>query len=175
MNDDQNDHREFGRKVFQQFLDVLQTPASRASDCNYEVVWVDVHEPRCRDGLAPLASPPSFDVAHLIEGIGQSHGESPLLRREHYRSLSRRLAEPDADGDQRYARPLEIASFLSMAKAQELRMEKSQGGGICWRRAISVDVEQKVRTDPAVGSAEYKDVARDLCPPPWQARLRSSC
>jgi hypothetical protein len=29
--------------------------------------------------------------------------------------------------------------------------------------------------DPAVGSAEYKDVARELCAPPWQARLRSSC
>jgi hypothetical protein len=29
--------------------------------------------------------------------------------------------------------------------------------------------------DPALGSAEYKDVARDLCAPPWQARLRSSC
>jgi hypothetical protein len=101
MNDDQNDHREFGRKVFQQFLDVLQTPASRASDCNYEVVWVDAHEPRCRDGLAPLASPPSFDVAHHIEGIRQSHGRSPLLRRERYRSLSRRLAEPDACGDRR--------------------------------------------------------------------------
>jgi len=28
--------------------------------------------------------------------------------------------------------------------------------------------------DPAVGSAEYKDVSRDLCAPPWQARLRSS-
>jgi hypothetical protein len=28
--------------------------------------------------------------------------------------------------------------------------------------------------DPAVGSAEYKDVARELCAPPWQARLRSS-
>jgi hypothetical protein len=29
--------------------------------------------------------------------------------------------------------------------------------------------------DPTLGSAEYKDVARDLCAPPWQARLRSSC
>jgi hypothetical protein len=29
--------------------------------------------------------------------------------------------------------------------------------------------------DPALGSAEYKDVARELCAPPWQARLRSSC
>jgi len=101
MNDDQNNHREFGRKVFQQFLDVSQTPAPRASDCNYEIVWVDADEPRCRDGLTPLALPPSFDVAHHIEGISQSHGGSPLLRRERYRSLSRRLAEPDADGNRK--------------------------------------------------------------------------
>jgi hypothetical protein len=101
MKDDQNNHREFGRKVLQQFLDVLQTPAPRAAECNYEIVWVDADEPRCRDGLAPLASPPSFDVAHHIEGISQSHGGSPLLRRERYRSLNRRLAEADAGGDRR--------------------------------------------------------------------------
>jgi hypothetical protein len=101
MKDDQNNYREFGRKVFQQFLDVLQTPAPRASDCNCEIVWVDADEPRCRGGLAPLALQPSFDVAHHIEGISLSHGGSPLLRRERYRSLSRRLAEPDARGGRR--------------------------------------------------------------------------
>jgi hypothetical protein len=129
MKDDQNNYREFGQKVFQQFLDVLQTPAPRASDCNYEIVWVDADEPRCRDGLAPLASPPSFDVAHHIEGIRQSHGGSPLLRRERYRSLSRRLAEPDAGGHRRIraaARNSQLsAKFLQTAMLRRTRQPAS--------------------------------------------------
>src|ERR1700756_5887374 len=78
MKNNQNNYREFGRKMFQQFLDVLQTPVPRAPDCDYESVWADADEPRCGDGLAPLASPASFDIAHHIEGIGQSHGCLPV-------------------------------------------------------------------------------------------------
>jgi hypothetical protein len=74
MEDNQNNHCEFGRKVLQQFLDVLQTSAPRAPDCNYEIVWMDADEPRWRDRLALLAS---LDIVNHSEPISQSQGCLP--------------------------------------------------------------------------------------------------
>jgi hypothetical protein len=179
MKDDQNNRREFGRKMFQQFLDVLQTTAPRASDCNYEIVWPDADEPRCRDGLAPLALPPSFDTAHHIEGIGHSHGGSPLLRREHYRSLSRRLAEPDADGDRKIrAAARNSQLFVDDQGARTLRAFRDKvADGVIAKGRLSIGGERSAwkRNKKFAPMAPENSGARSVSQPPGPGEMPLLC